>query len=97
MNNAYTSKDFYLSAYLVASGFSLQTTKKVKQGLTYFTFNNSNELIKQVSNYYSPDAVVHPAKYGYALKTLKGIIRQPYSDEIYEDKITEPTTIRERN
>jgi hypothetical protein len=80
-STTYTSRDFYLSAFLVASGCQLESIHRERQGLTYFTFPISNKLNQLVSLYFTADASVHPAKYGYALKMLKGVIRQPYSDE----------------
>lgn len=84
MNNTdtYISTNFYLSAYLVASGIDLQAYRKTKEGLTLFVFPNSHKLQQHVNNYFSTGAVAHPLKYGNALRNLKSVIHKN-DTEIY--------------
>ena len=75
-NNTYTSRDFYLSAYLIAAGNDLQTYSKDAMGLTTFIFLNSQELLEHVRKYYSLEAMVNPVEYGNAQRSLKSIIHE---------------------
>ena len=72
----YTSRDFYLSAFLVASGIELQAHRRIKEGLTIFIFQNSNKLEQHVKTYYALEARINPVAYGNSLKNLKAIIHQ---------------------
>lgn len=74
--NTYTSRDFYLSAYLIAAGHDLSEYKKDAGNLTTFIFNNSQELLEQVRKYYALEAVVNPVVYGNALRNLKSVIHE---------------------
>jgi hypothetical protein len=72
MQNKYTSRDFYFSAYLLANGCRLQSHTR-DRGITTFIFDvdNTKELSEK---YYSMRALIEPITYGNALKTLKSII-----------------------
>jgi hypothetical protein len=73
MNN-YTSRDFYLSAYLLAVGHALETYRKDTTGKTTFVFQSTPELNKQIQKYYGLDALVNPVEYANALRSLKSMI-----------------------
>ena len=73
MTNNYTSRDFYLAAYLVASGIELSKHERI-DGLTTFYFYNSQALQNLVNDFYALKAVVNPVTYGNALRNLKTII-----------------------
>ena len=71
--NLFQSKDFYLSAFLIANGFELQKHFRDK-GFTSFFYKDDEELQKQVRKYYSLKSTIEPIKYSQALRALKGII-----------------------
>jgi hypothetical protein len=72
--NQYTSRDFYLSAYLLAVGNSLETYQKDYTGKTTFVFRSTPELNKQIQEFYALEALVNPVEYGNALRNLKSMI-----------------------
>ncbi|MBS4027635.1 MAG: hypothetical protein KGZ58_03265 [Ignavibacteriales bacterium] len=51
MNNTYTNRDFYLSAYLIASGLEMKSHTS-SNGVTTFIFEDSDTVQEFVSNYY---------------------------------------------
>jgi hypothetical protein len=69
----YTTKDFYLTAYILAMGCEMISHEK-RNGVTIFSFNNTNSLQQLVARYYSLQAVVNPVAYGNSIRTLKSII-----------------------
>lgn len=73
MYTQYTSKDFYLSAYLISIGFALDAHIREK-GFTTFIFDNSRKLQKIVNEFYSQQALIEPIKYSQAIRSLKGVI-----------------------
>jgi hypothetical protein len=69
----YTSKDFYLSSYLIANGCDL-LDNIVEDGVTTFVFENNDEIKKLIGNYYSLKSRVEPLAFGQAIRTLKSVI-----------------------
>lgn len=69
----YQSKDFYLSAYLIAEGFQLYDHER-SHGFTLFYFIETDQLKALVKQFYSLNASVEPIKYSQALRALKGVI-----------------------
>jgi len=69
----FESKDFYLSAFLIAEGFELADHKR-SHGYTIFFFNGTEELNRLVKKFYSLKAVIEPIKFSQALRALKGVI-----------------------
>jgi hypothetical protein len=70
----YSSRDFYLSAYLLAMGNSLEMHKKDAGGKTLFVFESTPELNQQIHRFYALEAQICPVQYGNALRNLKSII-----------------------
>ena len=70
----FLTKDFYLSAFLIANDIQMQDYVK-EDVLTTFKFNDSEKLQKLVRGFYSGTSVVYTTRYGIALKNLKSIIR----------------------
>jgi hypothetical protein len=70
----YTSRDFYLSAFLLAAGHALESYQKDSTGKTIFVFRSTPELNQQIQKFYALEAVVNPVEYGNALRSLKSII-----------------------
>jgi hypothetical protein len=75
----YQTKDFYLSAYLIAIGFPLVSAIK-NAGLTLFEFNDSEKLNIAVTNFYAFQSSVEPITYGNSIRTLKTIIHSNAND-----------------
>lgn len=75
----YKTKDFYLSAYLIAIGFPLVSAIK-NAGLTLFEFNESEKLNIAVTNFYAFQSTVEPITYGNSIRTLKTIIHSNTND-----------------
>ena len=83
MKNKYLTKDFYLSAFLLASGMTLIAFEK-SAGLTNFEFEETDTLNSLIQNYYGFKAFVNPVAYGNAIRTLKTIIHSnTHGTELY--------------
>ena len=70
---SYSSKDFYLSSFLIANGCDL-LDNVVEDRVTTFVFENNVEVKKLIGNYYSLKSRVEPLAYGQAIRTLKSVI-----------------------
>ena len=73
MRPYYSNEDFYLSAYLLTTGYRLIEHTR-KQGLTTFVFESTENIENAVKEYYSLNAKVEPMKYGNSIRALKSII-----------------------
>lgn len=73
MRQTYSNEDFYLSAYLLTTGYKLIEHTR-KQGLTTFVFESTNDIDDAVAEYYTMNATVEPMKYGNSIRALKSII-----------------------
>jgi hypothetical protein len=67
------TRDFYLTAYLMATGLSLKSHRKMGN-ITQFEFADTEEMQAEMKKYYDMKALVNPVHYGNALKNLKSII-----------------------
>lgn len=73
MQNNIESREFYSSAFLMASGVDLIDT--YKQGpLTVFVFENTQNARDLMKKYFAMKATVNAAKYASAIKNLKSMI-----------------------
>ena len=68
-----SSQDFYLSAFIIASGVELQSSSRTN-GLTTFTFSDDATTRQLISNYYGLAASINPLAYCNAIRNLKSII-----------------------
>jgi Domain of unknown function (DUF5659) len=75
MNKTYSTKDFYLSAFLITEGCDLLSHERT-EGITTFQFRESGNLLNHVQAYYGLRALVNPVSYGNSLRVLKSIIHQ---------------------
>ena len=75
----YSSKDFYLSSFLIANDCNL-LENKVEDGVTTFVFEMNDEIKKLIGNYYSLKSRVEPMAYGQAIRTLKSVIHASKSN-----------------
>jgi hypothetical protein len=71
----YTTKDIYLSAFLVARSVPLVSYTRT-DGITAFRFDQNGQLDELISEYYADHAMVSPIRYGNSLKNLKSMIHQ---------------------
>ena len=79
MQNTYENRDFYLSAFLMASGLDLVEHRR--QGpITIFRFNKNNEVKELVDQYYSMSGSVKPMQYGTYIRNLKSILHNTLSE-----------------
>jgi hypothetical protein len=69
----YTTSDFYLSAFLVASNVPLSSHERWN-GKTTFKFAETHELSQLIDEYYADHVKVSPIRYGNSLKNLKALI-----------------------
>lgn len=81
----YSTKDFYLAAYLIFSGCKLYQTE-IQEKLTTFIFYRDTIIKNLVGNYYSLTGKVEPMAYGNCVRTLKSIIWASKSTSYPEDK-----------
>ena len=68
-----TTKDFYLSSYLVASGYRLAGHTR-QSDITMFRFDESDDLTHSIEKYYGLTAMVEPVTYSNAIRNLKSLI-----------------------
>ncbi len=71
--DSYTTSDFYLSAFLLASGTPLLDFER-KNGRTSFRFAETDELSELIEHYFADQVRVSPIRYGNSLKNLKALI-----------------------
>jgi hypothetical protein len=71
---SYKTRDFYLSAYLLALGNDLREHNRNSTGQTTFVFHNSEQLNQQVRKFYALEALINPVAYGNAFRNLKSIL-----------------------
>jgi len=71
--NTYTTNDFYLSAFLVASNVPLSSHERWN-GKTTFKLAETDELSQLIDEYYADHVKVSPIRYGNSLKNLKALI-----------------------
>ena len=80
----YENKDFYLSAFLMASGIDLHSHQR--QGpISVFRFIKNNELINLVDQYYTDGGWVKPMRYSTYIRTLKSILHNALSESKSEN------------
>ncbi len=79
MQNLYENKDFYLSAFLMASGLDLVEHRR-KGAITVFGFENNNKLKQLVDQYYAMRGSVKPMQYGTYIRNLKSILHNAFSE-----------------
>ncbi len=78
----YENRDFYLSAFLIASGIDLISHRR-QGSITVFGFEKNNEVKQLVDQYYTMDGSVKPMLYGTSIRSLKNILHSVH-DEVSE-------------
>jgi hypothetical protein len=79
MQNLYENKDFYLSAFLMASGLELVEHRRVGP-ITIFGFKQNEKLMNLVDQYYAVKGSVKPMIYGTYIRNLKSILHNAVSE-----------------
>ena len=69
----YTTKDFYLTAFLVASGHPLQAHDR-NGNVSTFMFSATDKLSWLVERYYDFQASINPVTYANAFRNLKSVM-----------------------
>jgi hypothetical protein len=69
----YQNKDFYMSAYLIASGCKLLGCEREKS-FTLFNFEDTDSLQKLVTAFYTMRATIEPMSYSSVIRSLKSVI-----------------------
>jgi hypothetical protein len=75
----FSSKDFYLSSYLMVNDCNL-LDNLVEDGVTTFVFEMNEEVKRLIGNYYSLKSKVEPMAYSQAIRTLKSVIHASKSN-----------------
>ena len=70
--------DFYLAAYLIASGYEMLDISRIGNQ-SIFIFGGSEEIRRNVGNYYANTADVNAPRYAQEIKKLKNIIHTTYT------------------
>ena len=70
--------DFYLAAYLIATGHQMLDISRIGNQ-SVFIFEGSDEIRQNVGNFYANTADVNAPRYAQEIKKLKNIIHTTYS------------------
>jgi len=74
-NEIYSTKDFYLAAFLKAKDLKLlKTVKSIKKNEFYFCFLENKATSEIINNFYSGTGKVSAAKFVNAIRDLKALI-----------------------
>ena len=76
--NTYPTQDFYLTAFLAATGIPIHNFWR-DAGLTTFEFERTDKLLELVREYYADEALFSPIQYGNSLKNLKCLIHSTHN------------------
>ena len=87
--SVYASRDLTIVAYLVASGFPLESYRESKGGLMLFTFQNNEKLQQHISNFYRMTALINPTVYYNTLRSLKAMLKADRHDETKDEHYVE--------
>lgn len=74
----YTSTDFYLTAYLLASGLELLGTRKLTPNKTIFLLKDSLKRETLVQDFFAGRASVNPLAYKDWIQNLKAMLHNSY-------------------
>ena len=76
----YQSKDFYAASFLIASGCKMLGCDREKS-ITLFNFEDTNELRKLVTAFYTMKATIEPMSYSSVIRSLKSVIHSASNSE----------------
>jgi uncharacterized protein YbjT (DUF2867 family) len=72
--NEYSTKDFYIAAYLLAHGHKISYVNRDDPKRVFFAFDDFKGREDLVRAFLYSEAVVEPQAFIAAIKTLKGLI-----------------------
>jgi len=78
MQTKFESREFYSSAFLIASGVELLSTYK-EGPKTVFVFEDNEQVQTLLKNYFGMQATVNAASFAGAIKNLKSVIHTSHS------------------
>jgi hypothetical protein len=88
MNTQYRTKDFYVSAYLLAMGHTLRSCERNGR-VTTFVFEGSERLGADATKFYSMDNLVNPLKYAQSIRTMKSMLHANENENVnYVEQLT---------
>ena len=76
----YQMKDFYLASFLIASGCKMLECEREKS-ITLFNFEDTNDLRKLVSAFYSMKSTIEPMSLCSTIRSLKSVIHNASNSE----------------
>jgi len=76
----YQNKDFYMSAFLIASGCKLLGCER-ERSFTLFNFEDTDRLRTLVSAFYTMKATIEPMSYSSVIRSLKSVIHSASNSE----------------
>lgn len=76
--NKYPCGDFYLTAYLLASGMKLLGTEKLNPHKTLFVLEDISGRESLVQNFFAGRASVNPLAYKDCIQNLKAMLHNSY-------------------
>lgn len=71
-NKIYKTSDLYLTAFLKIKNFKYKV-EKIDKKYT-FVFNENEELVNEINNYLTENAVCDPLVYSNSIKNLKNFL-----------------------
>ena len=92
MKEIYKNRDFYLSAFMIASGCMIKGSSQ-SGGITTFEFSDDERTQELVARYYSMNALIEPLGFVSAIRTLKSLVHAPNKNK--KEINNHGTTIRE--
>jgi len=72
-NKVYQNKDFYMSAFLIASGCKLLGCER-ERSFTLFNFEDTDSLQKLVTDFYTMKSKIDAMSYSSVIRSLKSVI-----------------------
>lgn len=78
----FENRDFYLSAFLIASGIDLISHRR-QGSITVFGFEKNKQVKQLIDQYYNYSGEVIPMHYGSSIRNLKNILHSVH-DEVSE-------------
>lgn len=74
MKNEFSTKDFYLSAYLLSQGLRLARLDRTDPSRVYFVFHDVEARVSLVEDFLFGRAKVEPKQFVVAIKEIKQLL-----------------------
>jgi Domain of unknown function (DUF5659) len=79
-SSIYQIKDFYAASFLIASGCQMLGCEREKS-ITLFNFEDTNDLRRLVTAFYSMKATIEPLSFCSTIRSLKSVIHSASNSE----------------